>query len=43
MVGEFKNTPGGFDLLLVAVAKFTKWIEVWPIANLRSERAAEFI
>jgi transposase InsO family protein len=43
MVGEFKKAPGGFDHLLVAIDKFTKWIEVWPIANLKSERAAKFI
>ena len=43
MVGEFKKAPGGFDHLLVAIDRFTKWIEVWPIANLKSKRAAEFI
>jgi hypothetical protein len=35
--------PKGFDHLRVSIDKFTKWIKVWPIANLKSERAAEFI
>ena len=43
MVGEFKKVPGGFDHLLVAIDKFTKWIKVWPIANFKSEWVAEFI
>ena len=43
MVGEFKKVLGGFDHLLVTIDKFTKWIEVWPIANLKSEQVAEFI
>ena len=43
MVGEFKKAPEGFDHLLVAIDKFTKWIEVWPIANLKSEWASQFI
>ena len=43
MVGEFKKEPRGFDHLLVAIDKFTNRVEVWPIANLKSERAAEFI
>ena len=43
MVGEFKKASGGFDHLLVAIDKFTKWIKVWPITNFKSERVAEFI
>ena len=43
MVGEFKKAPGGFDHLQVAIDKFTKWIEVRPIINLKSEWAAELI
>ena len=31
MVGPLKKGPGGFTHLLVAVDKFTKWIEVKPI------------
>ena len=43
MVREFKKAPNGFDHLLVAIDKFTKWIKVQPITNLKFERATEFI
>jgi hypothetical protein len=35
--------PGGYKHILVAVDKFTKWIEVRPIAKVTSEEAAKFI
>jgi len=31
MIGPFKKAPGGYDHVLVAVDKFTKWIEYKPI------------
>ena len=34
--------PGGFTHLLVAVDKFTKWIEDKPITNIRSEEVVKF-
>jgi hypothetical protein len=34
MVGPFKTAPGGLMHLLVAVEKFTKWIEAKPIKKL---------
>jgi hypothetical protein len=34
--------PGGYTHLLVAVDKFSKWIEVHPITNLRAEQAVSF-
>jgi hypothetical protein len=34
MVGPFKTAPGGLTHLLVAVDKFTKWIEAKPINKL---------
>ena len=43
MVMEFKKVPMGFDHLLVTISKFTKWIEVRPIVNLKFERVTEFI
>ena len=43
MVGEFKKAPRGFDHLMVAIDKFTKWIQVWPIINLKLEWVAKFI
>jgi hypothetical protein len=43
LVREFKKAPKGFDHFLVAIDKFTKWIEVRPIINLKSEQVAKFI
>ena len=34
MVGPFKTARGGLTHLLVAVDKFTKWIEAKPIKKL---------
>ena len=42
MVGPLKKALGAFTHLLVAVDKFTKWIEVNPITNIRSEEAVKF-
>jgi len=42
MVGPLKKGPGSFTHLLVAVDKFTKWIEAKPITNIRSEEAVKF-
>ena len=43
MVGPFKTGRSGFTRLLVAVDKFTKWIEAKPIKNLDSRTAISFI
>jgi hypothetical protein len=42
-VGSFRTAPGGYKHILVAVDKFTKWIEVQPVAKVTSEEAAKFI
>ena len=42
MVGNHKKGLGGFTHLLVAVDKFTKWIEAKPITNIHSEEAVKF-
>jgi hypothetical protein len=42
-VGPFRTTPGGYKHILVAVNKFTKWIEVRPVAKVTSEEAVKFI
>ena len=42
MVGPLKKALGGFIHLLVTVDKFTKWIEVKPINNIRSKEAVKF-
>jgi transposase InsO family protein len=42
MVGPFWKAPGGYDHLLVAVDKFSKWIKEKPVAQIRSYDAVEF-
>ena len=42
MVGPLKKAPGSFTHLLIAVDKFTKWIEAKLITNIRSEEAVKF-
>jgi transposase InsO family protein len=42
MVGPLRQAPGGFTDLLVAVDKFSKWIEPRPIVNVRSEEVISF-
>jgi hypothetical protein len=39
IVGPLRKAPGGFTHLLVAIDKFSKWVEVRPITNLRAEQA----
>jgi hypothetical protein len=43
MIGPLPTAPGGFTHILVAVDKFTKWIEVKPITKISSDCAVEFI
>jgi transposase InsO family protein len=43
LVGLFKKARGGFTHILVAVDKFTKWIEVKPAASITAANAVEFI
>ena len=42
MAGPLKKGLGGFTHLLVAVDKFTKWIEAKPITNICSKEAVKF-
>jgi IS30 family transposase len=42
LVGPLRLAAGGYTHLLVAVDKFTKWIEDRPIAMIGSEQAVEF-
>jgi hypothetical protein len=42
MVGPLRQAPEGFTHLLVAVDKFSKWIEARPIVNVRSEEVVSF-
>ena len=42
MVGPLNRAHGGYTHLLVAVDKFTKWIEARPISAIKSEQAMLF-
>jgi hypothetical protein len=43
VVWPFCTAPGGYKHILVAVDKFTKWIEVRPVAKVTSEEVVQFI
>jgi hypothetical protein len=42
-VGPFRTAPGSNKHIMVAVDKFTKWIEVRPVAKVTSKEAVKFI
>jgi ribonuclease HI len=42
-VGPFRTTPGVYKHILDVVDKFTKWIEVRPVAKVTSKEAVKFI
>jgi transposase InsO family protein len=42
IVGPLQKVPGGYTHLLVTIDKFSKWVEVCPITNLRVELAVSF-
>jgi ribonuclease HI len=42
IVWPLRKAPGGYTHLLVAIDKFSKWVEVRPITNLRAEQAVTF-
>jgi transposase InsO family protein len=42
IVGPLQKAPGGYTHLLVAIEKFSKWVEVRPITNLRAEQVVTF-
>ena len=43
MIGPLTVALGGFNLVLVAVDKFTKWIKYKYIVKISSDRAVDFI
>jgi hypothetical protein len=43
MIRPFKKAQGGYTHVLVAIDKFTKWIEYKPITSLTSAKVMEFI
>jgi transposase-like protein len=42
-VGKFPRSAGGYEYLLVAIDKFTKWVEVKPVRALTALAAIKFI
>jgi hypothetical protein len=43
LLGPFKKASESLTHLLVAIDKFTKWIEVRPLAKIGSKHAINFI
>jgi hypothetical protein len=43
MIGPLATAPEGFTHVLVAIDKFTKWIEYKTIAALSTDRVVTFI
>jgi hypothetical protein len=41
-IGPLQKAPGGFTHLLVAINKFSKWIEARPIARIKSKQVVLF-
>jgi ribonuclease HI/transposase InsO family protein len=42
LVGPLQKAPGGFTHLLIAIDKFSKWIEFRPLTSIGSEQAVAF-
>jgi IS30 family transposase len=43
MIGPLPTAPGGFNRVLVATNKFTKWIEVKPVTCPNVNRVLDFL
>jgi hypothetical protein len=43
MIGPLPTVPGGFNIVLVAINKFTKWIEVKPVTCPKADRVLDFL
>jgi hypothetical protein len=43
MIGPLPTAPGGFNRVLVAIDKFTKWIEVKPVTCPKADRVLNFL
>jgi hypothetical protein len=43
MIGPLPTAPGGFNKVLVAINKFTKWIKVKPITCPKADRVLDFL
>jgi hypothetical protein len=43
MIGPLPTAPGGFNRVLVAIEKFTKWIKVKPVTCLKADWVLDFL
>jgi hypothetical protein len=43
MIGPLPTAPGGFNRVLVAIDRFTKWIEVKPVTCPKADRVLDFL
>jgi hypothetical protein len=43
MIGTLPTAPGGFNRVLVAIDKFTKWIEVKPVTCPKADKVLDFL
>jgi hypothetical protein len=43
MIGPLPTAPGGFNTVLLAIDKFTKWIEVKPVTCPNADRVLDFL
>jgi hypothetical protein len=43
MIGPLLTAPGGFNIVLVAIDKFTKWIKVKPVTCPKADRVLDFL
>jgi hypothetical protein len=43
MIGPLPTAPGGFNRVLVATDKFTKWIKVKPVTCPKADRVLDFL
>jgi hypothetical protein len=43
MIGPLPTAPEGFNRVLVAINKFTKWIEVKPVTCPKADRVLDFL
>jgi IS30 family transposase len=43
MIGPLPTAPGGFNRVLVATDKFTKWIEVKPVTCPKADRVLDLL
>jgi hypothetical protein len=43
MIGPLPTAPEGFNKVLVAIDKFTKWIEVKPVTCPKDDRVLDFL